>query len=557
MSLFCITQAEEDARRVKGDYDDLFPQRSVIYPLCKQLFLTATSGFRNRIVSKAIGNDSIFIFGTMFDESGFADEIAEQIGDYDEFMNLVKDQTQIFYGHYIVIGFQAQNQSLEILTDRSGCLNVYYAHDRDGLICIGNDLYEISRITRNTDLDIQAVGEFLMTESNVNERTLFRNITRLGLGKELLYANGQISEKKVHEYYIEHLSLEDYLKRIDTYFGYINRYQRKIEVDISGGYDTRLIASISYKRLSSFKGFSNRNRFDGGIDAELSPVIVNLLGIECRNLDYASISKIEDQSELTWHGTSCLRDSERSKTFPILFTHRYKAGDLSLGGYGGEVMRAKYNIYPDLKQFISYYYKGYEAEKICGIKEYQQNVRKELEEYPKPQMLPGYMIQNWYYAMAKMRIWGSGFIQMGSLYGDIIHPFMDWFLMGPIFGFPLEELKHGKLQDQIIQKYAPELKNIPYNKHINAADNPVKHDRLEKILSSNWEIRHIFQYARMKYSYTRESRSLKEKRQIKDSMAVNGLDLDRLLYRSGTSTSSRMTHILNVKRSLDAKCAQN
>lgn len=551
MSLFCITQSEECAGIVKNDFDDNFPQQSRIYRLRENLFLTATPGFRQQVVHKAVGNDHIFIFGTIINESGFTDEIVNQIDDYDRFMNAVKEKTQNFYGHYIIVGFHEQKQSLEIVTDRTGCLNVYYTCNESGQIYIGNDLYEVSRISHNTDLDIQAVGEFLMTESNVNERTFFRNIVRLGLGNGLLFENDRLAERTVYEYRIEQLSMEEYMKRIDTYFGYVNRYGEGIEVDISGGYDTRLIASVSHQNLSSFKGFSAGNRFDGGIDVELSPVIADLLGIECHNLDYADISKIEDQREMIWHATSCLRDSNRSKRLPILFSHRYKAGSLSLGGYGGEVMRAKYNRFPDLKQFISYYYKGYEAEKICGINHYQQNVRKELEAYPKPQMLSENMIQNWYYAMAKMRIWGSAFLQMGTLYGDIIHPFMDWYLMGPVFGFPLEELKDGKLQKQIIQSYAPELKDIPYNRHLNAADNPVKHDRMEKLLASNWEIRHIFQYIRMKFCYAGEAKELKMKLRDQEFPAVEGLDINRVLLRSGASTSSRMMHILNVKKQLD------
>lgn len=553
MALFCITQTEEDAGTVKSDYDSLFPRKSCVYRLGKRLFLTATSGFRDKIAYKMIGKDQIFIFGTIFNEDGFADEILGHINDYTGFMDALKGQRQNYFGHYIVVGFQTEKQRLEIIADRVGCLNVYYACSKEGRICIGNDLYEVGRVSRNTDLDVQAVGEFLMTESNVNERTLFQNVARLGLGKGLFYENDRLSVCDVYEYRIDHLSLEDYMERIDRYFGWIGRYGGEIEVDISGGYDTRLIASLAHKNLSSFIGFSAGNRFDGGIDAELSPIISGLLGIVCHNLDYADIPVMEEQTELIWHGTSCLRDSGRSVRLPILFSHRYQSGGLSLGGYGGEIMRAKYNIYPDVRQFVSYYYKGYEAEKICGIRKYQQNVREELGAYPNPQMLSEDMIQNWYYAMAKMRIWGSAFIQMGSLYGDIIHPFMDWFLMGPVFGFPLEELKHGKLQDQIIQRYAPELKNIPYNRHMNEADNPVKHDRLERILAANWEIRHIFQYIRLKICYAGQARGLKEKIQFQESVTVDGLDLKRILYRSGACTSSRMMHILNVKRHLDSR----
>ena len=76
------------------------------------------------------------------------------------------------------------------------------------------------------------------------------------------------------------------------------------------------------------------------------------------------------------------------------------------------------------------------------------------------------MIQNWYYAAVQMRIWGSGYIQMSNLYGDVVHPFMDWYLMNPIFGFGLDEVKDAKLQQYVIDSFAPELKDVPINCHM-------------------------------------------------------------------------------------------
>ena len=126
MSLFCITQSVEDAGIVKKDYDSIFPQKSSVYQLSNRLFLTAAPGFREKIAYKMVGNDQIFVFGTIFCESGFTDGILEQVNDCAAFMEALKGHQQNYYGHYIVVGFQAEKQRLEIITDRVGCLNVYY-----------------------------------------------------------------------------------------------------------------------------------------------------------------------------------------------------------------------------------------------------------------------------------------------------------------------------------------------------------------------------------------------------------------------------------------------
>lgn len=70
------------------------------------------------------------------------------------------------------------------------------------------------------------------------------------------------------------------------------------------------------------------------------------------------------------------------------------------------------------------------------------------------------LLPNWYYAVAKMRIWGSGCIHHALLYGDVVHPLMDWYLMHPIFGFDRTELRDAKLQMRLIELFAPELAGI-------------------------------------------------------------------------------------------------
>lgn len=115
-----------------------------------------------------------------------------------------------------------------------------------------------------------------MTESNIGKGSMFLDILRTGLGNGLFVTSGHIHEYQVYQYKTERLTKKEYCERIDKYFYLINQYPGHIGIDISGSYDTRLVLSIAHKNIKSFTGFSNNNQFDGGIDAELSPIIAHV-----------------------------------------------------------------------------------------------------------------------------------------------------------------------------------------------------------------------------------------------------------------------------------------
>lgn len=551
MSLFCITDSHTSASKIKDDYDKIFPNASAIYELSSNIYLTITSGFKKNFHYKKIDNDYIFLCGTIFTKNGFNQTVLDSITDTAQFTESLKNDTQNIFGHYIIIVYNSAQNYLGIYTDRIGCLNVYYTSFSSQSYIISNDLTETSIISGFSELEVQAVGEFLMTESNINSLTLFKKIKRLSLGNNLLLAHNNITEQSFYQYTITRLNMEGYLERINAYFDALNSYPGKISVDLSGGYDTRLITSIAHKKIHSFSAFSICNRFDDGIDHELSSAISDILNITCHYLDYSDYTNISEQYPLIYHSTSLLRDAQRSQRMPLLFSNKFSHCDLSLGGYGGEILRAKYNTYPNVKHFIRYYYKSFEAETICKLKNYHTSVQMELSNYLIPQHCCSDLLQNWYYAVAKMRIWGSAYLQMGSLYGDILHPFMDWYLMSPVFGFSVSDLSHGKLQKSIIESFAPSLKDLPINRHLNDITPKLKKDDLiEKVLSINWDFRHCFQYMRLKTYYLRE-RKLTHELNYPIVSSNRELNYYQLLYQCGITTSQRFYHILCAKKYID------
>lgn len=136
---------------------------------------------------------------------------------------------------------------------------------------------------------------------------------------------------------------------------------------------------------------------------------------------------------------------------------KYENFDLILGGYGGESLRAKYN-----DQSIPEYYSAKSARRLFHDEEYENNIQEKIAQYPSIGNEEQFM--NYIYTVDRMRIWGGAWISMAHLYGDMLHPFMDWYLINPIFSKNPHELKGGKYQSRLINYFAPQLDEIPINK---------------------------------------------------------------------------------------------
>lgn len=543
MSVYFIATDKEKAVQAGNELKELYGKPADTYA-CGPGYLTISSAYRDSYAMRSFEEGRVYIIGTIFDADGFNQEVLDRFECYQEFVSAVRDKKQMFFGHYIVICADEERRCVEIIQDRVGLINTYYARTAEGGYCCSNDIILAAKYSGNHHLCRQAVHEFLLLEANVGAQTIFAGVSRMKFGNGLLMQEKGITERTVYDYSIEKMSVEQYLDRIQEYFTCFNQYSKKVVADVSGGYDTRLILSIAHKHVHDLIGFSAENRWDGGIDEELSRIITDRLKVDCYFMkSYALAEVTERDKELVLHGTSAMRDSNNSCKWTHLFRERYSCGGLVLGGYGGEVMRAKYNRYSDVYDFIRQYYKGEEAEKICKFKGFVENVKSGLQECIVPEELNPAYVQNWYYAVVQMRIWGSGFIQMSGLYGDVVHPFMDWYLLGPIFGFSPEELKKAKLQKYIIDYYAPEIKDVPVNCHM--GEKPSVKSRAKDMIHNHKFIRNI---ATLTYCRLRNLRQNKaagyEITEFPES--DQPIDWKRIMQKSGKAVRSRMHSVVRA-----------
>lgn len=540
--MFFITTNKKKAGLIKEDYKQIYKYVSV-YEYFNMSVIT-TSKSSKKMLIKSFEENTILIAGTIFNKDSFNETLINSYKDFNIFVEDLKSNAQKFFGHYVVIIIDAARKSVEVVTDRVGLINVYYTMSGEGNY-ISDDLLEIGKIN-NSKLYDQAVYEFLLTESNVGKESIFEDVFRLSFGKQLLLQNEVIKEKDIYDYRIETLSKEEYIKRIEYYFKCFNNFAGKISTDLSAGYDTRLINAIAYKTIEHFEGFNNKNiNVDRGCDGEISKIMADRLDIKLHCFDANVARECGKDDYLTvLRETGALRDAKRSRRLGILLENKYKICDLAIGGYGGEVVRAKYNKYTGMIGFVANYYQGDEGEKICKFKDYSNKVMNELKEYRTPGVVDSEILQNWYYAVARMRIWGSGFIHLSLLYGDVVHPFMDWYLLNPLFGFKKEELCGAKLQLELINTFAPQLSDLPINAKMNTSvKNMTVKKNIENVLISNIMIKRVYY----------RCRNIIESFMLTDNMAeellnYSNMDVKRISKKCGKRVAQRMQTIISACR---------
>ena len=340
-------------------------------------------------------------------------------------------------------------------------MNIFYTQ-KDNYFYISNTTLIVAIASAQTTLSEYGVKQFILKEANISQHTIFTKIFRLAFGNTLTVRGNNIAQEKKAFFCIDHISFDQYLERISVYFDYIRKYQGAIATDLSAGFDTRLIASIGHKLIPRLEANTNPNKFDNGVDEALAPIIAEQLGLHLTFID--NQHHIEDNEELMLLGFAIGRDIIRSRQWPYRMKAKYSKYDLILGGYGGEVLRAKYNANSTIPEIAHKYYNANIAQSLWGKNcKLNTQIITDLEGYSHKEAYSNNHTGNWVYAVDRMRIWGGSQVLMSSLYGDILHPFMDWHLLNPVFAFKTKNLLEGNLQKKIIHIFAPQLDCIPIN----------------------------------------------------------------------------------------------
>lgn len=457
MSLFFLSNNRLSAEAAKKRWIHVY-KSAEIREIEDGFFLTVTNCFRkkNHVYQKTEFGE-FFGFGTFFSEKGFHEKAFNS-----NLINFSESDAKEIFGHYVFL--IKKGNLLRIVTDPLGLINVFWSRDGDEF-AVSNDILSVAASRK--DLKISALGtqQFVVAQSTLGKTTFFEEVHRLRYRYELQLSRNILSEVEFYRNKPEKLSIDEYLDRINKYFKMVANYDGIIGTDLSAGYDTRLIASCARPHIKNLNGISNDNKFDGGVDVAIEIEIAKKLKIPIEIIEREKDVPFDELKML--HGLSAGRDIIGSRYWMDFQSKKYLKNDLMLGGYGGEVLRAKYATFKDFEDFCDKYYHGrflLNWKLGDAYKKFIQSSKTTIEnECSEDSITTRSQLSNFWYAVDRMRIWGGSANLGFMIFGDRLHPFMDWNLMGPIFAFPVEELQGAKLQAMIIEHFAPGLMAVPIN----------------------------------------------------------------------------------------------
>ena len=455
MSLFLLSDNREKAEAIDRTWTRLFG-RSEVLCLSGGLFITITDAFRSKPSFRRVSEESsVFGFGTFFSEKGFGEDAISGIGD----LSRIEETYEILSGHYLFVLNSGGVTTL--FTDPVGLINVYWSH-RGGVL-VSNSLAAMAELECNLSFDRCGVQEFVMREATVGADTIFSDFKRLRFSHGLTVGNRTVSEFKLGEFVPQKIDFDTYLARVRTYFNGVSRYPGTVMAELSAGYDTRLVASCAASCIPKMRLVTNANTSDHGADVAIAKRLAKIFRLPIDVIPRPQ--GVLSSSEALLHASSAGRDVIRAKASLDIAKPKFRLGDLVLGGYGGEVVRGKYCKYSDLSDIARGYYGGYVALKKFDIEsEFVSHVTEKLrEDYAREWISTSQQLCQWIYALDRMRIWGGARVTMMALYGDNLHPFMDWKLLWPLFAWDYSEIHGASLQHRLIRSFSEDAMSLPIN----------------------------------------------------------------------------------------------
>ncbi|SIR77950.1 hypothetical protein SAMN05878276_0078 [Aquipseudomonas alcaligenes] len=455
MSLFLVSSNRQYVDKACEVWQALgFPVQ--VYDVKEGVYVALSSGYKSEpVFFDRSDSGCFFSVGTYFTAKTFdPKKILEE-------KNLSKADSCVFkeiFGHYVF--FISSLDGFRVVSDPVGLINVYYAGG-SGDFCIGNDLLVVAGVMGKCDLSACGVKEFVLNENTIGTETIFVDVKRVGLGREIFLHDGGIEERPFHDLTPEKMDFNSYVGRISSYFKALSNYSGVIAAEASAGFDTRLVVACAKSSLSNILLITNQNQSDHGVDEALSKILARKLGLEL--VVVRRPEKLLEKNDHLLHISSVGRDIVRSAAWLDIASEKYKSAALVLGGYGGEAIRAKYCKYDSVVEFALRFYK---ADKLVVVSQRKMLVDEICRQMEAVGLLSGggaKDVCNRIYALDRMRVWGGAATTAMMIHGDRLHPFMDWYLLGPILSFSEGAVQEERLQERLIEWFSPGLMELAVN----------------------------------------------------------------------------------------------
>lgn len=232
------------------------------------------------------------------------------------------------YGGFILFLKNRINEEIIIFTDNSNMRTLYYSN-----AFVSTKFLEIVQKEKFNELDLEGVAQYLMFGEIYLNKTLFKNINNIKNTEYIIIKNGKIS---INNKEIKNIDSSNKKVRFDSFFDKISKAtnDKKITMDLTGGYDSRLVFSMLKDKGLDIKLFisGKKDSKDVLIAKKISKITnydIDFFQVEKRKLNEKNLWELFEFGETIYN----LKSSYRIKSFADF--RKNKGYDLRITGDGG------------------------------------------------------------------------------------------------------------------------------------------------------------------------------------------------------------------------------
>ena len=343
-----------------------------------------------------------------------------------------------------------------IFNDRFGIRRLYIYESSD-LIAFASEAKALLRVFPELEeIDNQSIGEFLIFDCVLQNRTYFPKIKLLPPGSVWKYENGKLEKRS----YLNTADLENQPKLtlqqfseelISTFQKILPRYFKgdKIGLGLTGGLDTRTIIACHNPEPGTLPCYTFTGSYKDILDARIAPMIARLCGQSHTKIvleDAELLKNYPDFVEKVTYISDGLEGTDKADVLYFNSLARNIAPVRMTGKYGSQVLKGIFGfkprppaleiINPDFKSFLD---KATEA---------AQDFNKL---HPMSFLLQGAI--PW---------WWNSFVALETSQIEIRSPFLDNDLIRVLYKAPMLPKNFGiKFELELIARCKPELLTVP------------------------------------------------------------------------------------------------
>jgi len=246
--------------------------------------------------TKTFENDDFKVYWEGF---LFIRELAPGLESIENFVNglkkeLIKDRCQILSGIFTCIIHNKKEDIIYSFSDNSGVQNLFKT-----LKFISTSFLDIVKLAELSKSDIipEKVVDFIISQSSMGWKTIFQGVDKIQFDTITVDNGSEIKYQKKNLYDIFKINHchESIIERMGKIVKTLKQVKGKICVDLSGGYDGRMISTIlKYHGLDFESGIAGVPNYP---DVYLSKEIAESLGIKHHTL-YHTVNSNTLENEL-------------------------------------------------------------------------------------------------------------------------------------------------------------------------------------------------------------------------------------------------------------------